>query len=76
MIGVYLATLNVILDFTIFKITILVNFTNKALKIDKDICIVTIYECVDIAYFIVGSFGVFAVLIVVSAAISEFLSPV
>ena len=34
---IYPTVLNIILDFTTFKITILINFTKKVLKIDKSI---------------------------------------
>ena len=76
MIKIYLTVSNVILNFIIFKIAILVNLIKKALKIDKDICIVTIYKCTDIVYLMVGNSKEFIILITVSAAIFELSSPV
>jgi len=73
-IKIYLIASNDILNFTILKIAILIDFIKKALKIDKSIYIATIYEYTDIVYFIIGNLGIFAVLTVASAAISELLS--
>ncbi len=72
-IRVYSITSNIILDFIIFKIVILINPIKKALKIDKDIYIVTIYEYTDTMYFIIGSSKVFVILIVILITISELL---
>ncbi len=74
MIKIYLTISNVILNSMILKIIILINSIKKALKIDKDIYIVTIHEYIDIIYLMIDSFEMFTVLIAVSTAISELLS--
>ena len=76
MIRIYPTASNAILDSTTPKIAILANPIKKALKIDKGIYIATIHECADTTYLMVGSPGMFAALIAVSAAISEPLLPV
>ncbi len=73
---VYLTISNVILNFITLKITILINLTKKALKIDKGIYIATIYKYTDTMYLIVGSFEMFIILIVISTAIVESSSPI
>ncbi len=75
-IKIYSIASNVILNFTILKIAILINLIKKALKIDKGIYIAMIHECMDTVYFIVGSLGMLVVLIIVLAAISEPLLPI
>ena len=74
MIKIYPTTSNTILDFITSRIAILINFTKRVLKIDKNIYIAIIYKCTDIAYFMIGNLGVFIVLTIVSTAISELLS--
>ena len=76
MIKIYPTTSNVILNSTIFKIAILVNFMKKTLKIDKSIQIATIYKYIDIIYFIINISGVLIVLTTILTTIFEFLSSV
>ena len=76
MIRIYSTISNIILDFITPKITILINFIKKTLKIDKGIYIVIIYKYTDIIYFIVGSFRIFTILTTVSTTIFEPLSPI
>ncbi len=76
MIKIYSTVLNAILNFIILKIAILINFIKKVLKIDKDIYIVTIYKYADTIYLMVGSFRIFATLIIVSIMIFKLLSSV
>src|SRR6266566_2844051 len=71
MIEIYPTILNVILDFIILKIAILINPIKKALKINKSTYIITIYKCTDTVYLIIGSLGIFAVLTTVLTVISE-----
>ncbi len=74
MIKIYLTTSNIILDSTTPKIVILVNLIKKALKINKDIYIATIYKYIDIIYFMINSFRVFVILTTALTAISELSS--
>ncbi len=76
MIRIYLTVSNVILNFITLKIAILANLTKKTLKIDKNICIVTIYKYVDTTYFIIGNLRIFATLTTVSTTISKLLSSI
>ncbi len=71
MIRIYSTVSNTILDFTIFRIAILINFIKRTLKIDKGIYIATIHEYIDTIYLIVGSSRMFAVLITASITIFE-----
>ncbi len=74
MIEIYSIISNVILDFIILKIAILVNLIKKVLKINKDIYIITIHKYIDTIYLIIGSSGMFIILTAVSTTISKFLS--
>ncbi len=73
-IKIYLIISNIILDSMISKIAILTNLIKKTLKIDKNIYIITIYKYIDTIYLIIGNLRMFAILTVISTAISEFLS--
>ncbi len=74
MIRIYLTTSNAILNSTTLKIVILINSIKKALKIDKDIYIATIYKYIDIIYLMVGNLEILAALTTTLTTIFKLLS--
>ncbi len=65
----HLITVNTIIDFKTFKIVILVNSTDKTLKITKKVRLNTIYKYANVIYIMINIFRTFTILTITTAAI-------
>jgi len=71
MIVIHSAVVNVIMDFKTSKIAILVNPTDKILKVVKEVRLDIIHEYTDVIYIIINIFRTFIVLAVTTVTISS-----
>jgi|SRR6266566_923247 len=68
---IYPAVFNIITDFITLKIAILINFTDKPLKIRKGIRLNIIYEFVETVYFLTDISKVIIALVIATITFTE-----
>jgi hypothetical protein len=68
---IYPVVSNTIIDFTISRIVMLANPTDKPLEIYKGIRLDTIYEFVEIVYFLIDTFKVATALAIATTTLIE-----